>query len=72
MCFNGRNAGYRLVATLYPSKFSPEASQRAKENATTIYAIYITGNGVGAPSKQILLIDQYVWIGDFQYLPSAP
>jgi hypothetical protein len=69
---NGHNAGYRLVATSYPSTFSPEASQRAKGNATTAYAIYTTGNGVGAPSKQIVLIDQFVWIGDFQYLPSAP
>jgi hypothetical protein len=68
---NGHNAGYRLVATSYPSKFSPEASQRAKGNATTIYNIYTTGNGAGAPSKQIILIDQYVWIGDFQNLPSA-
>jgi curli biogenesis system outer membrane secretion channel CsgG len=69
---NGQNAGYRLVATSYPSTFSPEANQRAKGNATTAYAIYTTGNGVGAPSKQIVLIDQFVWIGDFQYLPSAP
>jgi hypothetical protein len=69
---NGHNAGYRLVATSYPSKFSPEASQRAKGNATTAYAIYTTGNGVGAPSKQIVLIDQFVWVGDYQYLPSAP
>ena len=69
---NGHNAGYRLVATSYPSKFSPEASQRAKGNATTAYAIYTTGNGVGAPSKQIVQIDQFVWVGDFQYLPSPP
>jgi uncharacterized secreted protein with C-terminal beta-propeller domain len=69
---NGHNAGYRLVATSYPSKFSPEANQRAKGNATTAYAIYTTGNGVGAPSKQIVLIDQFVWVGDYQYLPSAP
>jgi len=68
---NGHNAGYRLVATSYPSKFSPEASQRAKGNATTAYAIYTTGNGVGAPSKQIVLIDQFVWVGDYQYLPST-
>jgi hypothetical protein len=68
---NGQNAGYRLVATSYPSTFSPETNQRAKGNATTAYAIYTTGNGVGAPSKQIVLIDQFVWIGDFQYLPSA-
>jgi hypothetical protein len=69
---NGNNAGYRLVATSYPSKFSPEANQRAKGNATTAYAIYTTGNGVGAPSKQIVLIDQFVWVGDYQYLPTAP
>jgi hypothetical protein len=68
---NGHNAGYRLVATSYPNKFSPEASQRAKGNATTAYAIYITGNGVGAPSKQIVQIDQFVWVGDYQYLPST-
>jgi hypothetical protein len=67
---NGHNAGYRLVATSYPSKFSPEASQRAKGNATTTYAIYTTGNGVGTPSKQIVLIDQFVWVGDYQYLSS--
>jgi hypothetical protein len=69
---NGHNAGYRLVATSYPNKFSPEASQRAKGNATTAYTIYITGNGVEAPSKQIVQIDQFVWVGDYQYLPSAP
>jgi hypothetical protein len=69
---NGHNAGYRLVATSYPSKFSPEASQRAKGNATTAYAIYTTGNGVGATSKQIVQIDQFVWVGDYQYVPSAP
>jgi hypothetical protein len=69
---NGQNAGYRLVATSYPSTFSPEANQRAKGNATTAYAIYTTGNGVGAPSKQIVQIDQIVWVGDFQYLPSPP
>jgi hypothetical protein len=69
---NNQNAGYRLVATSYPSKLSPEASQRAKGNATTTYAIYTTGNGIGAPSKQIVLIDQFVWVGDYQYLPSAP
>jgi hypothetical protein len=65
---DGHNAGYRLVATSYPSKFSPEATQRAKGNATTAYAIYTTGSGVGAPSKQILLIDQFVWVGDYQYM----
>ena len=69
---NSQNAGYRLVATVYPSIFSPEANQRAKGNATTAYAIYTTGTGVGAPSKQIVLIDQFVWIGDFQYLPALP
>jgi hypothetical protein len=69
---NGHNAGYRLVATSYPSKFSPEGIQRAKGNATTAYAIYTTGTGVGAPSKQIVLIDQLVWVGDFQYLTSPP
>lgn len=69
---NGHNAGYRLVATFYPSKLSPEASQRAKGNATTTYAVYTTGNGVGAPSKLIVRIDQFVWVGDYQYLPSAP
>jgi hypothetical protein len=69
---NGHNAGYRLVATSYPSKFSPEASQRAKGNATTAYTIYTTGNGIGAPSKQIVQIDQLVWVGDYQYLLSAP
>jgi type IV pilus biogenesis protein CpaD/CtpE len=69
---NGQNAGYRLVATSYPSNYSPEASQREKGNATTAYAIYTTGNGVGAPSKQIVQIDQVVWVGDFQYLPSPP
>ena len=68
---NGHNADYRLVATSYPSKSSPEASQRVKGNATIAYALYITGNGVGAPSKEIVLIDQFVWIGDYQYLPSA-
>ena len=68
---NGHNAGYRLVATSYPSKFSPEANQRVKGNAATNYSLYITGNGVGAPSKEILQIDQFVWIGDYQYLPSA-
>src|SRR5674476_14162 len=65
---NGHNAGYRLVATSYPSKFSPEASQHAKGNATTAYTIYTTGNGIGAPSKQIVQIDQLVWVGDYQYL----
>jgi hypothetical protein len=69
---NNHNAGYRLIATSYPSLFSPEASQRAKGNATTIYAIYTTGTGVGAPSKQLVQIDQFVWIGDYQYLPALP
>ena len=64
----GRNAGYRLVATAYPSESSPEAAQRAKGNGTIAYAIYVTGNGLGAPSNQIVQIDQYVWIGDYQYL----
>jgi hypothetical protein len=69
---NNNNGGYRLVATSYPSVFSPEANQRAKGNATTTYAIYITGTGVGAPSKQLVQIDQFVWIGDYQYLSALP
>lgn len=67
----GRNAGYRLVATAYPSEVSPEAVQRMKGNATMAYAIYVTGSGVGAPSNQIVQIDEFVWIGDFQYLPAS-
>lgn len=67
----GHNAGYRLVATAYPSQSSPEVVQRAKGNATTVYAIYVTGSGVGAPSQQIVQIDEFVWIGDFQYLPAS-
>lgn len=67
----GHNAGYRLVATAYPSQSSPEAVQRAKGNVTTAYAVYVTGSGVGAPSQQIVQIDEFVWIGDFQYLPAS-
>jgi hypothetical protein len=67
----GHSAGYRLVATAYPSEFSPEVVQRAKGNATSAYAIYITGSGVGAPSQQIVQIDEFVWMGDFQYLPAS-
>jgi hypothetical protein len=67
----GRSAGYRLVATGYPSQSSPEVVQRAKGNATTAYAIYVTGSGVGAPSQQIVQIDEFVWMGDFQYLPAT-
>jgi len=66
------SAGYRLVATSYPSAQSPEANQRAKGNATSIYAIYDTGSSVGAPGKLIVQTDQYVWIGQYEYLSSAP
>ena len=69
---NNNNAGYRLVATSYPSKLSPEANQRAKGNATTVYAIYDTGASLGTPSNLILQTDQYVWIGAYEYLPSPP
>jgi non-ribosomal peptide synthetase component F len=68
---NANSAGYRLVATTYPSNVSPEAIQQAKGNATTVYAIYTTGTGVGAPSLMIVQIDQFVWIGDYQYLPTS-
>jgi hypothetical protein len=72
---NNQSAGYRLVATSYPNKLSPEANQRAKGNGTTVYAIYDTGSSLGTVAKLIVQTDQYVWIGDyqyFQYLPSPP
>jgi hypothetical protein len=69
---NNNNAGYRLVATSYPSKLSPEANQRAKGNATTVYAIYDTGSSLGTPGNMIVQTDQYVWIGAYEYLPAPP
>jgi hypothetical protein len=69
---DNHSAGYRLVATSYPSKLSPEANQRAKGNATTVYAIYDTGSSLGAPGNLIVQTDQYVWIGQYEYLPSPP
>ncbi len=72
---NNQNEGYRLVATSYPNKLSPEANQRAKGNGTSVYAIYDTGSSLGTLAKLIVQTDQYVWIGDYQYfkyLPSTP
>jgi hypothetical protein len=69
---NNNGAGYRLVATSYPSKLSPEANQRAKGNATTVYAIYDTGASLGTPGNVIVQTDQYVWIGAYEYLPAPP
>jgi len=69
---NNNNAGYRLVATSYPSKLSPEANQRAKGNATTVYTIYDTGASLRAPGSVIVQTDQYVWIGAYEYLPAPP
>jgi len=69
---DNNNAGYRLVATSYPSKVSPKANQRAKGNATTVYAIYDTGSSLGTPGSLIVQTDQYVWIGGYEYLASPP
>jgi hypothetical protein len=71
---DNNNAGIRLVATSYPSKLSPEANQRAKGNATTVYAIYDTGSSLGKPGNLIVQIDRYVWIGQYEYyiLPAPP
>jgi len=66
------SAGYRLVATSYPSPLSPEANQRAKGNATTVYAIYDTGSSLGTPGSLIVQTDQYVWTGQYEYLPPPP
>jgi hypothetical protein len=66
------NSVGQLVATSYPSKLSPEASQRAKGNATTVYAIYDTGASLGTPGNIIVQIDQYVWTGTYEYLPAPP
>jgi hypothetical protein len=66
------SAGYRLVATSYPSKLSPEANQRAKGNAATVYTIFDTGASLGAPGNVIVQTDQYVWIGAYEYLPAPP
>lgn len=66
------SAGYRLVATSYPSQLSPEANQRAKGNATTVYALYETGSSLGTPGSLILQTDQYVWIGQYEYLSAPP
>jgi hypothetical protein len=66
------SAGYRLVATSYPSTLSPEANQRAKGNATTVYAIYDTGSSLGTPGSLIVQTDQYVWIGQYEYLAAPP
>ncbi|HYC20323.1 MAG TPA: hypothetical protein VEF35_06900 [Candidatus Bathyarchaeia archaeon] len=66
------SAGYRLVATSYPSQQSPEANQRAKGNATTVYALYDTGSSLGTPGSLIIQTDQYVWSGQYEYLSAPP
>jgi len=69
---DNNSAGYRLVATSYPSTHSPEANQRAKGNATTAYAIYDTGSSLGTPGSLIVQTDQYVWIGQYEYMSAPP